>query len=343
MAAGIIASRRVRRELSVPKLPVKIRPGMTRLGRRSSEDRHLDGRLFAAALLIHLALVLAWIAMHRTPEEKPVPFALADVQVLFDHGQASIDPIPAPPPLPDAAPPVQAPAPVADELIPWPGSGEPLLPIVPPRPTGSKEPTLSGANHMATVHVGDGQDSTSVLTHRVPHEKDAPAKDADVASPNGTTGKRLSEAKTSAGQGGSSFSDGGASCATPAKIYPPLARQRGEEGIVYAGFSLAANGTVRNVRILRGSGHPILNDSTLSFLRGLRCSRPPSTPFNVIIMVSYNLITPSGSTMSFKPVAQQTQAAPPDAGTRENADASADSDAGENADSTAGIDQSGGR
>lgn len=57
--------------------------------------------------------------------------------------------------------------------------------------------------------------------------------------------------------------------------YPALARRKQQVGDVYLVYRIAADGTVASPRIERSSGHPLLDQSALDFIRTRRYHLPP--------------------------------------------------------------------
>jgi len=58
------------------------------------------------------------------------------------------------------------------------------------------------------------------------------------------------------------------------KAYPEEARRRGIEGVVVVRFSVDRNGHVIDATVLRGSGFPLLDDATVTMLRGATVPAP---------------------------------------------------------------------
>lgn len=49
-------------------------------------------------------------------------------------------------------------------------------------------------------------------------------------------------------------------------VYPLLAQRRGWQGRVLLGFSVAADGMIRNIHVASGSGYPLLDSSAVTAL-----------------------------------------------------------------------------
>lgn len=53
-------------------------------------------------------------------------------------------------------------------------------------------------------------------------------------------------------------------------VYPMLAQRQGWQGRVLLGFSVEANGAIRNIHVAAGSGYPILDTSAMNALARVR-------------------------------------------------------------------------
>jgi protein TonB len=80
----------------------------------------------------------------------------------------------------------------------------------------------------------------------------------------------------------------------PAPVYPRLARERGQEGTVVLEVEVLASGRAGTVRVLRASGHELLDQAALQAVRGWvfrparRWQQP--VPFVVEIPVTFRLV-----------------------------------------------------
>jgi len=72
-----------------------------------------------------------------------------------------------------------------------------------------------------------------------------------------------------------------------ALIYPPLAKKRGIEGTVTAGFSINSRGYPENIKILRTSGHEILDSAAIDTVT--RASPLPFIKGNIEIPITFIL------------------------------------------------------
>jgi periplasmic protein TonB len=65
--------------------------------------------------------------------------------------------------------------------------------------------------------------------------------------------------------------------------YPPLARERGWEGVVLLCFVVRENGTVEQIRVMKSSGHQVLDEYAI---RTVRLVQPlPRPPVNVQLII----------------------------------------------------------
>jgi protein TonB len=75
------------------------------------------------------------------------------------------------------------------------------------------------------------------------------------------------------------------------KRYPPTARSRREEGVVYVRFSIDDQGRVLAVRLARSSGSPALDDEVLALVQ--RASPmpapPPGAPRDITAPVQFSI------------------------------------------------------
>ncbi len=72
-----------------------------------------------------------------------------------------------------------------------------------------------------------------------------------------------------------------------AKSYPPLARKRGLEGTVTAEFTISAKGYPENIRIVRSSGHEILDSAAKKTI--LRASPFPSVKGSLEVPITFRI------------------------------------------------------
>lgn len=87
---------------------------------------------------------------------------------------------------------------------------------------------------------------------------------AALASGRGSTGKTRS---TDGAASDASFKSGVLARLRSAKRYPGAARKKGMEGIAVLSFTISASGHVTSARIVKGSGHALLDQATLAMAR----------------------------------------------------------------------------
>ena len=71
------------------------------------------------------------------------------------------------------------------------------------------------------------------------------------------------------------------------KTYPVIARKRGIEGTVYVSFRISIDGRPEGIRVLKSSGHPILDKATVSVVR--KAAPYPHIDQPVEVPVAYKL------------------------------------------------------
>jgi protein TonB len=245
-----------------------------------------------ASLLLHLIVGAAAIGAFTGPpnapprvidltllspaeiDRRPVPLAFAAAKPAWNSGSAVL---PEPPPLPAPAtvanpPDGTAPATVAnppDGTAPATVTNPPdgTAPATPPDPAGGGNAPAAGSPHGAPYAVA------------VPVPTGQGHVNAAAGSPAGTPG---------AGSAAGDFAwirD----AIQRAIAYPPSARKMGWEGQVVVAFKLLSDGSVRDVRVVQGSGHAALDRGAVDAVRG--ASPFPRSPFEaeVITPVVYRL------------------------------------------------------
>jgi protein TonB len=71
--------------------------------------------------------------------------------------------------------------------------------------------------------------------------------------------------------------------------YPALARRMGWEGRVIVAFRILSNGSVRDIRVVEGSGHAVLDRSAVEAVRSASPFPPLPAPAEVVTPVVYKL------------------------------------------------------
>lgn len=98
-----------------------------------------------------------------------------------------------------------------------------------------------------------------------------PAPAAEASSRRGDAGEDASSAGL--------FNDYGAAVRAAVervKVYPKIARDRGLFGTAHVTVTLAPNGRLESVRLIRSSGAKALDDATLAAVRNARMPVPPA-------------------------------------------------------------------
>lgn len=70
-------------------------------------------------------------------------------------------------------------------------------------------------------------------------------------------------------------------------VYPPNARRNGLQGKVLLRFVLLADGSIRDLALRTGSGHPILDAAALSAVRAAAPFPPPGVDVLVDVPVAF--------------------------------------------------------
>ena len=71
--------------------------------------------------------------------------------------------------------------------------------------------------------------------------------------------------------------------------YPAIARKMGWEGEVVVVFRILADGSVRDVRVMQGSGHAVLDRGAVEAVRGASPFPRPPAEAEIITPVVYKL------------------------------------------------------
>ena len=123
----------------------------------------------------------------------------------------------------------------------------------PPADTGGEENrALSRPAERQDVREGGGSDRSGALRN--------PGIPSPGADPQGG--------------GEASFADLARGLKLPAPVYPSLARRWGYEGVALVEITIATDGGIEEVRVLRSSGHTILDDSCIKVIEGKWRFRP---------------------------------------------------------------------
>jgi protein TonB len=71
--------------------------------------------------------------------------------------------------------------------------------------------------------------------------------------------------------------------------YPVIARRMGWKGNLTVSFVICEGGNVENVRIVKSSGHKILDDNALSTIRGIQPFPKPPVRAEIVIPIEYRI------------------------------------------------------
>jgi protein TonB len=70
-------------------------------------------------------------------------------------------------------------------------------------------------------------------------------------------------------------------------VYPPQARRNGIAGRVVVEFVLLADGGIRDLVLLAGSGFPVLDDAALAAVRAAAPYPPPGVDVRIVVPVAF--------------------------------------------------------
>jgi len=187
--------------------------------------------------------------------------------------------------------------------------GPPPVPGPPPRPASpivSRPPSLPSTSFATNPPDGTAQANPStpagMMSASAPGSADGPAATAasTVKDPVGSAAG-IPPGRTGAGIPGTGGAGAGTAAGNYAWIrdaiqrasaYPPTARRMGWEGKVVVAFRLLSDGSVRDVRIVQGSGHAALDRGAIDAVRN--ASPFPRSPGEAeIITPVLFLLTPS--------------------------------------------------
>lgn len=271
---------------------------------------------FIIALLLHLSLALAWILNRKTTEETAIQPGLAGVTVslasagdLVDASEAAaaatsteeqppveeeptepsepqpetpVEPEPEPEPIPEPEPepePVPEPEPIPEpepepEPIPEPEpepvpEPKPVPPPPRPQPAPVPQPAPTPTERVADV-ASEGSESSDTLDTSASEASTAGAHTQGQDEVIDTGGDPAAEANYFAqlshylGQH---------------KRYPMAARRQRREGVAEVEFTLSRTGRVLNARLLRSSGHNLLDREVMEMLE--RAAPMPAFPSSI--------------------------------------------------------------
>jgi len=266
-----------------------------------------------ASLLLH-ALVIGGVwasGLATAPARTPL---VIDLTIGGPWGD-EVSPAPSPAwghPRPEAPgrheiPPAPPAAPLA--LLPPPSESVPEVRPVPPAATVTPETTSSaavgpepqGASPVASIPAPREGRSAPVGGSGAPRAAGIPAPSPAQEVPVVTA---IARATPGTGAGGEGPAEAGAKARSryPERdfayirdviqrgiAYPPTARKMGWEGKVVVAFLVLADGSVRDVRVVQGSGHAVLDRGAVDAVRSASPFPRPPAEAEIITPVVYRL------------------------------------------------------
>lgn len=74
-----------------------------------------------------------------------------------------------------------------------------------------------------------------------------------------------------------------------ALVYPPIARRRGWSGVTRLAFIIGTDGAIRDLRVVSGTGYPLLDRTAAETVRRVAPFPPPPVEAEIIVPVTYRL------------------------------------------------------
>ena len=234
----------------------------------------------AASLLLHLVVGAAAIGAISTAPSVPPPVidltlagpgreapatsAFTAAEPAKDPGAVPVPESPAPPVAPPVTPPVAAPVAAHSDGIP---------------PSNLSDPTAQG-NAPADGIAGPFPAASPPSA--------VPGARAGIAEGGGPAGTESPSGKTGAVRASGDFA--GIRDGIQRRIaYPAMARRMGWEGKVVVAFLLLPDGSVRDIRVVQGSGHPVLDRGAVDAVRNASPFPRPPAEAKIVTPVVYRL------------------------------------------------------
>jgi TonB family protein len=149
------------------------------------------------------------------------------------------------------------------------------------------EQAIAPADVPVAATLADGPETNAVTPDAAGQVRDE-ARSPNVDEGTGDEGQGLANTgRTAYGGSRNEYLDRIRGLIQGAVRYPPLARKRRLEGEVLAGFSIDGGGAPRDIRVLRSSGHGILDRAVIRIIR--RASPYPVTDATVEVPVVFRL------------------------------------------------------
>jgi len=254
------------------------------------------GKGLLASLLLHIGIAVAAVgAIAVDPSENPPP--VIDLTLFPPAGAGSTGGIPPPPSALPQAKPTPAVAhfaapssPLAEPEVARPVPPEEKAPPV-GASVGSAQPV--GPAALRTAAVPGTEESRAVPGARGPVTASGipPAPGAGIGTPGaGSGGEGLQGTRP---DGASRYLERNYLSIREAIqkgiSYPAIARKMGWEGKVVVLFRILADGSVRDVRVVQGSGHAVLDRGAIEAVRGASPFPRPPAEAEIITPVVYRL------------------------------------------------------
>jgi protein TonB len=243
---------------------------------RLARGRRASALSLALAVSVHAAVIGAGFMYYKSVSGYTAPHLVLPRGVSADAGSSGdVSPVSREAPPLQLFPPVNAQTPVHQALGPPPGAFEP--PDVTPPPVvvsaslGTTEvgplPSLSSGASPPPMPLRSSGQRPSDSVDRV--EPSPPADNSDLQDRGSTGGGDASERQASSGGGPQGVIDGSPvpSTANQNPQYPAEARRRGWTGVAQLELDLDASGRVTAARLLRSSGHDVLDQAALAAAR----------------------------------------------------------------------------
>jgi protein TonB len=246
---------------------------LERLNDRVSAARDAWKGLFASVLL-HVAAAMAVLFAISVAPQARAPLVV-DLTLEGPEGPAAGRPIPAPMPAPvqrsarlaepasaSAVPPLAAfRTETAPPAIPGAGSAEPSLsaPDLPGVPGGSASATIPGPSGATTSGAEPGSGETG---------------EAGTKIPDRYLARHYAYIRDAIQVG---------------IAYPAMARKMGWEGKVVVAFFVRSDGSVRDIRVVQGSGYPALDRGAVDAVRKASPFPRPPAEAEIVTPVVYRL------------------------------------------------------
>jgi len=252
------------------------------------------GKGLAVSLLLHAVIILIIVSSTGSVRQQPETITV----FLMDTGSTG-----------ERGSPGEAQAPAAKRPTPPPWTRDSgSVRHEPVNPGAATPSTMEMVNETQTNKITPAGISTSSATLA---EQPVAALTEDAAGGQGTAGR------AGAGPGGAGSSGSGSSSSAGRGMagsadgeekeylvnnfgyirdlivknlkYPYTARQRGWKGSVTVAFVILENGSVETLRVIKSSGHDLLDESVVKTVRALQPFPRPPTRAEVVVPIAFRL------------------------------------------------------